>query len=143
MTILSLFSNTALALGAFTAIGGVYIYDNLQATVDFKTYKELHATAPSPFQVQSVTLGDNIGTAVIHQNGYSIEVAFDYEVVDDSNGVLGHSDVTIDISSLQINSMTNTATGKSYGDWTNREDIAQIIAQIRAYVDQNRLAQGV
>lgn len=143
MTTLSLFSKTALALGAFTAIGGAYIYDNAQANVDFKTYKELHATSESPFQIQAVTLGDNIGTAVIDSNGYLIEVAFDYEIVDDSNGVLGHSDVTIDISSLQINSILNTATGQQYKDWTNAEDHQQMIAQIRAYVDQNRLAQGV
>lgn len=143
MTTLSLFSKTALVLGALTAIGGAYIYDNAQANVDFRKYQELHATEQSPFQVQSVTLASNIGTAIINQNGYLIEVAFDYETVDDSNGVLGHSDVTIDITSLQVNSMVNTATGKPYGDWTNAEDHQQMIAQIRAYVDQNRLAQGV
>lgn len=142
MTTLSLFSKTALALGAFTAIGGAYIYDNAQANVDFKTYKELHATSESPFQIQTVTLGDNIGTAIVNNNGYLIEVAFDYEVVDDSNGALGHSDVTIDITSLQVNSVLNTATDQKYKDWTVREDHQQIIAQIRAYVDQNRLAQG-
>lgn len=143
MTTLSLFSKTALALGAFTAISGAYIYDNAQANVDFKTYKELHATSESPFQIQAVTLGDNIGTAIIENNGYLIEVAFDYETVDDSNGALGHSDVTIDITSLQVNSVLNTATDQKYKDWTVREDHQQIIAQIRAYVDQNRLAQGV
>lgn len=143
MTILSLFSKTALALGAFTAIGGAYIYDNAQANVDFRKYQELHATEQSPFTVQTVTLANNIGTAIVNNNGYLIEVAFDYETVDDSNGALGHSDVTIDISSLQINSILNTATGQQYKDWTNAEDHQQMIAQIRAYVDQNRLAQGV
>lgn len=139
MTILSLFSNTVIATCCGIAIGGAYIYDNAQAHVDFRKYQELHATEQSPFQVQSVTLASNIGTAIISQNGYLIEVAFDYEIVDDSNGVLGHSDVTIDISSLQINSILNTATGKSYGDWTMREDHQQMIAQIRAYVDQRGL----
>lgn len=143
MTTLSLFSKTVIATCCGIAIGGAYIYDNAQANVDFKTYKELHATSESPFQIQAVTLGDNIGTAVIDSNGYLIEVAFDYETVDDSNGALGHSDVTIDISSLQINSILNTATGQQYKDWTNAEDHQQMIAQIRAYVDQNRLAQGV
>ena len=143
MTTLSLFSKTVIATCCGIAISGAYIYDNAQANVDFRKYQELHATEQSPFTVQTVTLGDNIGTAIIENNGYLIEVAFDYETVDDSNGVLGHSDVTIDITSLQINSVTNTATGKRYKDWTVREDHYQIMAQIRAYVDQNRLAQGV
>lgn len=139
MTILSLFSNTVIATCCGIAIGGAYIYDNAQAHVDFRSFQEAQIT--SPFQVQSVIIGDNIGTAIIKNNGYLIEVAFDYEIVDDSNGVLGHSDVTIDISSLQINSILNTATGKPYGDWTMREDHQQMIAQIRSYVDQRGLAE--
>ena len=137
MTNLISYRNTVLALSAFTMFGGAYIYDNAQAHVDFRSFQEAQIT--SPFQVQSVIISDNIGTAIINQNGYLIEVAFDYEIVDDSNGVLGHSDVTIDISSLQINSVTNTATRQQYNDWTMREDHQQMIAQIRAYVDQRGL----
>ena len=79
----------------------------------------------SPFQVQAVTLGDNIGTATIKNNGFSIEVGFEYTVVGKN----------IDISSLQINSIT-TPNGKPYGDWTINEDHQQMIAQIRSYVGQ-------
>lgn len=137
MTTLSFYGKTVLTLSVFIIGGGAYIYDNAQAHVDFRSFQEAQIT--SPLQVQTVTLGDNIGTAIVSNNGYLIEVAFDYETVDDSNGVLGHSDVTIDITSLQINSVTNTATGKRYKDWTVREDHQQMIAQIRAYVDQRGL----
>lgn len=104
-----------------SGLSSVTLYQNKAAQVD---------SMLSPFQVQSVILGDNIGTATIKNNGFSIEVAFEYTVVGKN----------IDISSLQINSIT-TPNGKPYGDWTINEDHQQIIAQIRAYVRQRNLAE--
>lgn len=143
MTTIFTISNIAIAAACATAFGIASGFKD-SGTSNLTAYQTKLAQVDaiqSPFQVQAVTLGDNIGTAIISQNGYLIEVAFDYEIVDDSNGVLGHSDVTIDITSLQINSVTNTATRQQYNDWTMREDHQQMIAQIRSYVDQNRLAE--
>lgn len=145
MTTIFSIGNIAIAAACATAFGIASGFKDSGASnlTAYQTKVAEFDAIQSPFQVQSVIIGDNIGTAIVSNNGYLIEVAFDYEIVDDSNGVLGHSDVTIDITSLQINSVTNTATGKRYKDWTVREDHYQIMAQIRAYVDQNRLAQGV
>lgn len=115
-----------------SGLSNVTLYQSKAAQVD---------SMLSHSQAISVVISNNIGTAIINQNGYLIEVAFDYDLVDDSNGALGHSDVTIDITSLQINSVTNTTTGKRYKDWTNANDHQQIIAQIRSYVNQNRLVE--
>lgn len=144
MTTIFSIGNIAIAAACATAFGIASGFKDSGASnlTAYQTKLAQVDAIQSSFQVQSVIIGDNIGTAIIKNNGFSIEVAFDYETVDDSNGVLGYSDVTIDITSLQINSIT-TPNGKPYGDWTMREDHQQMIAQIRAYVDQNRLAQGV
>ena len=141
MTTIFSIGNIAIASACAAAIGLASGFKDSGASnlTAYQTKLAQVDAIQSPFQVQSVTLANNIGTAIISQNGYLIEVAFDYEIVDDSNGVLGHSDMTIDISSLQINSILNTATGKPYSDWTMREDHQQMIAQIRAYVDQRGL----
>lgn len=143
MTNLLSFRNTVIAL-AITTSATALVLTNAKSSVnaELAEFKQIHAPQ-SPFKIQSVTLADNIGTATVESNGYSIEVAFDYEVVDDSNGILGHSDQTIQIDTLKVNSVMSSATGTEYKDWTESEDHWQIIAQIRAYVDQNRLAQGV
>lgn len=143
MTTIFSIGNIAIAAACAAAIGLASGFKDSGASnlTAYQTKVAEFDAIQSPFQVQTVTLGDNIGTAIVSNNGYLIEVAFDYETVDDSNGVLGHSDVTIDITSLQINSVTNTATRQQYSDWTMREDHQQMIAQIRSYVDQNRLAE--
>ncbi|MFR9677528.1 hypothetical protein [Acinetobacter sp. SEK570] len=85
---------------------------------------------------------DSTGTAVINLDGFRVYTSFDFDSFQDSNGQLGGDFTAIDIKNLAVDQVF-TPSGDNYGDFTNADDIRNMISVITAHIQKNKMVDGV
>lgn len=85
---------------------------------------------------------DSTGTAVVNLDGFRVYTSFDFDSFQDSNGQLGSDFTAIEIKNLAVDQVFD-ANGNNYGDFTNADDIRNMISIISAHVVKNKMVDGV
>lgn len=84
----------------------------------------------------------NSGTAVIRLDGYTLDISFDFERVNDSYGVPGSEFTNADITNLSIDKVMDTS-GYPIRDFTDFNDHLTINAMLVAHMLQNKMLEAV
>ena len=84
----------------------------------------------------------NSGTAVIRLDGFTLDVSFDFERVNDSYGVPGSEFTNAEITNLSVDSVTDTS-GYPIRDFTDFNDHLTINAMLVAHMLQNKMLEAV
>ncbi|MEO9279290.1 hypothetical protein ABFY81_05160 [Acinetobacter sp. WA-87] len=109
-----------------------------QEQVSFFTPK----TQPSTYGVLTAKItGKHSGVAVVKLDSFRVNVSFDFEAHPDSYGVPGSEFTAVDITQLTVNEITDI-NGKSYGDFTEFEDIRNINATLKGFIERNKLVEA-
>ena len=99
--------------------------------------------APAFTSVAAMDLsGENTGTAVIRLDGYTLDVSFDFEQVEDNYGVPGSEFDTAEITQLSVDRVTDEY-GNTFPDFTNHNDHLNINLMLVQHMIKNRLLGGV
>lgn len=85
---------------------------------------------------------DSTGTAVVNLDGFRVYTSFDFDTFQDSNGQLGGDFTAIYIKNFAVDQVFD-AKGNNYGDFTNANDIRNMISIITAHIQKNRMVEGV
>jgi hypothetical protein len=85
---------------------------------------------------------DHSGTAVIRLDGFTLDVSFDFDRVDDSYGVPGSEFTNADITNLRIDNVTDRS-GYPISDFTDFNDHLTINAMLVAHMLQNKMLEAV
>ncbi|WP_225761631.1 hypothetical protein [Acinetobacter sp. Marseille-P8610] len=97
----------------------------------------------SDYGVLAVQINSNsTGTAVVNLDGFRVYTSFDFDSFQDTNGQLGGDFTAIDIKNLAVDQVFD-ANGNNYGDFTNADDIRNMISIITAHVVKNKMVEGV
>ncbi|AQZ83769.1 hypothetical protein BUM88_07940 [Acinetobacter calcoaceticus] len=97
---------------------------------------------PSTYGVLTAKItGEHTGIAVIKLDSFRITVSFDFEKYKDSYGVANSDFTAVDITQLTVNEITDI-NGKSYSDFTEYEDIRNINALIKGFIERNKLVEA-
>ncbi|MDA3542514.1 hypothetical protein MKL51_06035 [Acinetobacter sp. AOR18_HL] len=81
---------------------------------------------------------ENTGEAVINLDGFRVYTSFDFDKFVDSNSAPGGEFTGIEITNLAVDQVFD-ANGNNYNDFTNSDDIRNIISVIKAHVQQNKM----
>lgn len=81
---------------------------------------------------------ENTGEAVINLDGFRVYTSFDFDKFVDSNGTHGGEFTGIEITNLAVDQVFD-ANGNNYNDFTNSDDIRNIISVIKAHIQQNKM----
>ncbi|WP_312049180.1 hypothetical protein [Acinetobacter courvalinii] len=82
---------------------------------------------------------ETTGQAVVNLDGFRVYSAFDFELVPDDNGMLGSKDEAVFINNFAVERIL-TPDGKEYNDFTNKDDIRNMITVITAHIEKNKMA---
>lgn len=85
---------------------------------------------------------ESTGQAVVNLDGFRVYTSFDFDSFQDSNGQLGGDFTAIDIKNLAVDQVF-TPNGDNYGDFTNADDIRNMISVITAHIQKNKMVDGV
>jgi len=85
---------------------------------------------------------ESTGNAVVNLDGFRVYSGFDFEVVADDNGMLGSKDEAVFINNFAVERIL-TPDGKEYNDFTNKDDIRNMITVITAHIQKNKMVEGV
>ena len=100
-------------------------------------------TAPAYTAVAALALTSaNTGTAVIRLDGFTLDVSFDFEKVDDSYGVPGSEFTTAEITRLNVDKVLDDS-GYPVRDFTDFADHRNINAMLVAHMLKNRMLEAV
>lgn len=101
-----------------------------------------YANTQSTYGVLAVQItSETTGQAVVNLDGFRVYTSFDFELVPDDNGQLGSSDEAVFIYNLAVDRVL-TPTGGSYNDFTNADDIRNMISVITAHIEKYRMVRG-
>lgn len=132
------------SMAALAISGGSLVACQLQPArqaqehVSFFTPK----TQPSTYGVLTAKItGKRSGVAVIKLDSFRVNVSFDFEAHPDSYGVPGSEFTAVDITQLTVNEITDI-NGKSYNDFTEHEDIRNINAILKGFIERNKLVEA-
>lgn len=81
---------------------------------------------------------ENTGEAVINLDGFRVYTSFDFDKFQDTNGAPNGEFTGIEITNLAVDQVFD-ANGNNYNDFTNPDDIRNIITVIKAHVQQNKM----
>ena len=84
----------------------------------------------------------NSGTAVIRLDGFTLDVSFDFERINDSYGVPGSEFTNADITNLSVDKVMDTS-GYPIRDFTDFNDHLTINAMLVAHMLQNKMLEAV
>ncbi|MCH7381295.1 hypothetical protein [Acinetobacter higginsii] len=93
----------------------------------------------TPVAVQITS--ESTGNAVVNLDGFRVYTSFDFERVEEWNGSLGGELSTIHITNLAVDQVF-TPDGGNYGDFTNADDIRNMISIITAHIEKNKMVRG-
>jgi hypothetical protein len=85
---------------------------------------------------------DHSGTAVIRLDGFTLDVSFDFERINDSYGVPGSEFTNADITNLSVDKVMDTS-GYPITDFTDFNDHLTINAMLVAHMLQNKMLEAV
>lgn len=101
-----------------------------------------YANTQSTYGVLAVQItSDTTGQAVVNLDGFRVYSAFDFELVPDDNGMLGSKDEAVFINNFAVERIL-TPDGKEYKDFTNKDDIRNMITVITAHIEKNKMVRG-
>lgn len=130
---------TAAAIGVGVLTGAYALVTKPVDTTPSYNY----ANTQSTYGVLAVQItSDSTGTAVINLDGFRVYTSFDFDSFQDSNGQLGGDFTAIDIKNLAVDQVF-TPSGDNYGDFTNADDIRNMISVITAHIQKNKMVDGV
>ena len=99
-----------------------------------------YANTQSTYGVLAVQItSETTGQAVVNLDGFRVYSAFDFELVPDDNGMLGSKDEAVFINNFAVERIL-TPDGKEYNDFTNKDDIRNMITVITAHIEKNKMA---
>lgn len=97
---------------------------------------------PSTYSVLTAKItSKRSGVAVVKLDCFRLNVSFDFEAHPDSYGVPGSEFTAVDITQLTVNEITDI-NGKSYNDFTEFEDIRNINATLKGFIERNKLVEA-
>ncbi|WP_151974841.1 hypothetical protein [Acinetobacter junii] len=97
---------------------------------------------PSYYGVMTLKLtSDTTGEAIVNLDGYHVFTSFDFELVPDYNGALGSDTKAVFITNLAVDRVL-LANGGFYNDFTNADDIRNMISVITAHIERNNMVRG-
>ena len=131
VAISSLFTTGALT---FTALAY-----NPQLT-EYKLSVPVHA--PAQNAVAAMDLQENTGTAVVRLDGFTLDVNFKYNTIEDDYGVPGSDFMNAEILDLAVDQAYDNS-GNKISDFTDFNDHLTINAMLVAHMLQNRMLEGV
>lgn len=124
------------AIAVLVALGSCE-YRSANSSVPSNYNYESKQVVASEYQLLAATkTGENSGEAVVRIDGFKLKVGFDFEGVKDSYGVAGSDFTAAEITNLAIESVTDLS-GKSFNDFTNRDDHRNINILLVGYIDRN------
>lgn len=84
----------------------------------------------------------NSGTAVVRLDGFTLDVSFDFERIDDSYGVPGSEFTNAEITNLSVDKVMDTS-GYPIRDFTDFNDHLSINQMLVAHMLQYKLLEAV
>ncbi|NWK73752.1 hypothetical protein HYG93_05500 [Acinetobacter sp. SwsAc6] len=100
-------------------------------------------TAPAQTAVAAMHFTSaNSGTAVIRLDGFTLDVSFNFERINDSYGVPGSEFTNADITNLSVDKVMDTS-GYPIRDFTDFNDHLTINAMLVAHMLQNKMLEAV
>ncbi|WP_343620831.1 hypothetical protein [Acinetobacter proteolyticus] len=101
-----------------------------------------YANTQSNYGVLAVQItSESKGQAVVNLDGFRVYTSFDFELVPDNNGQLGSNEEAVFIYNLAVDQVF-TPDGGNYGDFTNADDIRNMISIITAHIEKNKMVRG-
>ncbi|ENX60695.1 hypothetical protein F885_01803 [Acinetobacter higginsii] len=101
-----------------------------------------YANTQSTYGVLAVQItSETTGQAVVNLDGFRVYTSFDFELVEEWNGAIGGEQPTIHITNLAVDQIF-TPDGGNYGDFTNADDIRNMISIITAHIEKNKMIRG-
>ncbi|WP_277559392.1 hypothetical protein [Acinetobacter beijerinckii] len=102
-----------------------------------------YANTNSMYGVMSVKItSDTKGEAIVNLNGYHVFTSFDFELVPDYNGSLGSDTQAVLITNLAVDRVL-LSNGGFYNDFTNADDIRNMISVITAHIEKNKMVEAI
>ncbi|EOR08632.1 hypothetical protein F896_01158 [Acinetobacter genomosp. 15BJ] len=135
----SLLKNCTVAALGIGALTGAYalVTKPVEVTPSYN-----YANTQSTYGVLAVQItSESTGQAVINLDGFRVYTSFDFDSFQDSNGQLGGDFTAIDIKNLAVDQVFD-ANGNNYGDFTNADDIRNMISIITAHIEKNKMVRG-
>jgi len=95
------------------------------------------------YGVMSVKItSDTTGEAIVNLDGYHVFTSFDFELEPDYNGQLGSDTKAVFIKNLAVDRVL-LANGGFYNDFTNADDIRNMISVITAHIEKNKMVEAI
>ncbi|WP_333660991.1 hypothetical protein [Acinetobacter sp.] len=134
----SLFVGSVFSVATLAGLSGAYALVTKPIQINpVYTY----ANTNSLYGVLSVQItSDSTGEAVINLNGYHVFTSFDFELVPDYNGALGSDTKAVFITNLAVDRVLKS-NGGFYNDFTNADDIRNMISVITAHIERNHMVR--
>lgn len=130
------------SIAALAISGGSLVACQLQPAMQEHVSFFTPKTQPSTYGVLTAKItGKHSGIAVIKLDSFRVNVSFDFEAHPDSYGVPGSEFTAVDITQLSVNEITDI-NGKSYNDFTEHEDIRNINALLKGFIERNKLVEA-
>ena len=107
---------------------------------EYKLATPIHA--PAQNAVAAMALQENTGTAVVRLDGFTLDVNFKYNTVEDNYGVPGSDFMNAEILDLAVDQAYDNS-GNEISDFTDFNDHLTINAMLVAHMLQNRMLEGV
>lgn len=102
-----------------------------------------YGNTQSDYGVLAVKItSDSTGTAVVNLDGFRVYTSFDFELVAYDNGQLGSNEEAVYIYNFAVDQVF-TPNGDNYGDFTNADDIRNMISIITAHIEKNKMVEEV
>lgn len=132
------------SMAALAISGGSLVACQLQPATQEQEHVSFFTpkTQPSTYGVLTAKItGKHSGVAVIKLDSFRVNVSFDFEAHHDSYGVPGSEFTAVEITQLSVNEITDI-NGKSYSDFTEFEDIRNINATLKGFIERNKLVEA-
>lgn len=99
------------------------------------------ANTNAMYGVMSVKItSGTTGEAIVNLNGYHVFTSFDFELEPDYNGQLGSDTKAVLITNLAVDRVL-LSNGGFYNDFTNADDIRNMISVITAHIEKNKMVE--
>ncbi|MDF2417265.1 hypothetical protein GWP85_07000 [Acinetobacter beijerinckii] len=128
---------SAITLGGLT--GAYALVTKLVETNPVYSY----ANTNSMYGVMSAKItSETTGEAIVNLNGYHVFTSFDFELEPDYNGQLGSDTQAVFIKKLAVDRVL-LSNGGFYNDFTNADDIRNMISVITAHIEKNKMVESI
>ena len=124
--------------GLFTTGALALAYD--PQVTEYKLATPLHA--PAQNAVAAMALQESTGTAVVRLDGFTLDVNFKYNPVEENYGVPGSDFMNAEILNLAV-AQAYDNSGNKISDFTDFNDHLTINAMLVAHIIKNNMLEGV